>query len=217
MCCVLFLQESKVSLSSEAALVCVFAQKRQYFYAYYIMTVNSSSRGQSHGAFARVLFVLVLFVAFRASSAQQSFNKRFIRRDGASFSFFFFWWWFGERRAVSRARRERVRVALRRERTRRRAADGRSGFGRRENVRGERVESLGVFRRRSERFRWQSVAKRRWSVRGGEFSRVGSVVTEMRKERDSVVADADELLGGLRRGEAILRLVRGEREERVLP
>ena len=52
------------------------------------MTVNSSSRGQSHGAFARVLFVLVLFVAFRASSAQQSFNKRFIRRDGASFSFF---------------------------------------------------------------------------------------------------------------------------------
>ena len=52
------------------------------------MTVNSSSRGQSHGAFARVLFVLVLFVCFRASSAQQSFNKRFIRRDGASFSFF---------------------------------------------------------------------------------------------------------------------------------
>ena len=75
-------------LNSEAALVCVFAKKRQYFYAYYIMTVNSSSRGQSHGAFARVLFVLVLFVCFRASSAQQSFNKRFIRRDGASFSFF---------------------------------------------------------------------------------------------------------------------------------
>ena len=85
-CCVLFCVESL--LNSEAALVCVFAQKRQYFYAYYIMTVNSSSRGQSHGAFARVLFVLVLFVCFRASSAQQSFNKRFIRRDGASFSFF---------------------------------------------------------------------------------------------------------------------------------
>ena len=164
-----------------------------------------SVRSRSVRLFSRVL---------GAAKLQQKVHPP--RRRVVFFFLFFLGWWFGERRAVSRARRERVRVALRRERTRRRAADGRSGFGRRENVRGERVESLGVFRRRSERFRWQSVAKRRWSVRGGEFSRVGSVVTEMRKERDSVVADADELLGGLRRGKAILRLVRGEREERVL-
>ena len=32
----------------------------------------------------------------------------------------------------------------------------------------------------------------------------------MREERDSIVIDTDELLGGLRRGGTVLRLVRGE-------